>query len=42
MKRTTNSVQRNYMLAKAQLDALREIQTDMEREYIITLLILSI
>ena len=34
MKSTTNRYQRNYMMAKAQLETLESIMNDMEREYI--------
>ena len=34
MKRTTNKYQRNYMMAKAQLETLESTSNDMEREYI--------
>ena len=34
MKSTTNRYQRNYMMAKAQLETLESIMNDMESEYI--------
>ena len=34
MKRTTNKAQEVYMLAKANLDALEEVEADIERKYI--------
>ena len=34
MKRTTNKAQEAYMLAKANLDALEEVEADIERRYI--------
>ena len=34
MKRTTNKAQEAYMLAKANLNALEEIEADIERKYI--------
>jgi hypothetical protein len=36
MKRKYNTEQRTYMLAKAHLETLEGVQTDMEREYITT------